>query len=454
MPNIKKLISLMNKLISYILLFNICVSFGQTTKKIEIDKAKLDSLFINLDKHKLGMGSLAISKHNQLVYQKAFGYSLLNQSEKKISTTETFYRIGSVTKTFTAVLVFQFIEKGQLSLDDHLNKFFSEVPNSELITVRNLLNHSSGLANYSDKTDFQQWKYEKKSKKDLLAIIEKYKPQFKPGKKHQYSNTNFFLLSLILEKISGESYQKLLQKNIFQKINLKNTYYEEAKDSIRKKSKSYKYTGGNWNQEREDIAENHLGAGVIVSNTSDLLKFIDTLFSYQLIEKKSLNLMTSFDKDYGLGIFKFQFDSSLAYGQEGRINEYYTTLIHFPDVGLSIAYCTNGILYPRDDIISAVVAICLENNYKLPHFNGVKINDKKLTGLLGTYASNTMPIQVTCKADNNQLIVETQGKEFETIKINNNYFANYKYGYFFEFQSEKNTLLIKETDNIYILKKK
>lgn len=442
----------MNKFIIYIFLFNIIpiVSYGQTIKKTEIDNTKLDSLFKNLHKHELGMGNIAISKHNQLVYQKAFGYALLNKS----STTETFYRIGSVTKMFTAVLIFHFIEKEHLTLGDHLNKFFQKIPNSELITIENLLNHSSGLPNYSDVPDFQEWKFEKKTEKDLLGIIIESKPDFSSGERQEYSNTNFFLLSRNLEKISRKSYQELLEEHIFQKIDLDKTYYEEAADTLRKESKSYKYIKGNWVQEREDIAENHLGAGVIVSTSSNLIKFIDALFSYELIDKNSLNIMTSFDKDYGLGIFKFQFGSSVAYGHEGRINEYYTSLIRFPDVGFSIAYCTNGILYPRDDIVNAVVQICLKNNYTLPNFNGEKINTKKLTELLGEYVSDNMPIKVICKANNDQLIVETQGKPFETININKNYFANYQYGYFFEFQPTQKTLRIKETDNIYLLKKK
>ncbi|WP_298551356.1 hypothetical protein [uncultured Algibacter sp.] len=101
----------MNKLISYILLFNICVSFGQTTKKIGIDKVKLDSLFINLDKYKLGMGSLAISKHNQLVYQKAFGYSLLNQSEKKYQQQKHFIGLAQLQKRLQQFLFFNLLRK-------------------------------------------------------------------------------------------------------------------------------------------------------------------------------------------------------------------------------------------------------------------------------------------------------------------------------------------------------
>ncbi len=184
-----------------------------------------------------------------------------------------------------------------------------------------------------------------------------------------------------------------------------------------------------------------------------MITFVDALFSYKLIDKESLNEMISFEEDYGLGIFKFQFGSSSAYGHEGRINEYYATLVHFPDNGFSLAYCTNGILYPRDDIVNAVVQICLKNNYTLPVFSGSEVNEKELTNLAGNYASDIMPINVTCKSENGELIVETQGRAFESTLISDNYFANYQYGYFFEFQPTKNILLIKETDNIYTLKK-
>jgi CubicO group peptidase (beta-lactamase class C family) len=418
-----------------------------------IDKAKLDSLFTELNENNLGMGSIAISRDNQLLYQRAFGYAQLNQSEKVASTTETYYRIGSVTKMFTAVLAFQLIEEGLLMLDDRLNKYFPKIPNANRITVKNLLNHSSGLSNYSDKTDFQTWKYESKSRDELLEVIKNSNPAFDPGQKHEYSNTNFLMLTLLLEKVSGKPYEKLLMEKILSRIGLSKTYYEAAADTVRKESKSYKYFNGKWVLQREDIAENHIGAGVIVSTPSDLTKFIEALFSFNLINEGSIKSMTSFDQDYGLGIFMFQFESTTAYGHEGRINEYYTTLIYFPDSRLVIAYSTNGILYPRDDIVKTVAQICRDVNYTLPNFGGMEVDEKELTNLSGNYASDAIPFEVSCRVVDSRLIVETQGTPFETIMINHNYFANYQFGYFFEFQPKSRILLIKETDNVYTLKK-
>lgn len=398
------------------------------------------------------MGSLAISVNDQILYQNSFGYAQM--SARVQSSKETFYRIGSVTKMFTSVLVFQLIEEGQLNLDDRVSIYFPEVPNANLISVKNLLNHSSGLSNYSEELDFQKWKYEAKTRNELLAVIAKTKSNFEPGSRHEYSNTNFLLLSLILEKVSGKTYQRLLSNRILSQVGLTKTYYEAAADTVSRKSRSYKYVSGSWDLQREDVAENYLGAGVIVSTPSDLLKFVDALFAFKLMEEGSVRKMISTNQDYGLGVFKFQFESDFAYGHEGRINEYYTTLIYFPSSKLSIAYCTNGIGYPRDDIINAVIQISNDQNYELPNFSGIRSSEETLNKFVGNYASSTMPMEVTCAIENGRLIVETQGTPFETTRISENYFANYQFGYFFEFLPDKRTLLIKETDNVYALKKK
>lgn len=445
----------MNKLIGCAFLLNIfCfVSCSQTNELSPINEAKLDSLFADLYKHNLGMGSIAISKDGELLYQNAFGYALLNQLRNVPSSSETYYRIGSVTKMFTAVLTLQLIEEGRLKLNDPLSAYYPKIPNSELITVMNLLNHSSSLSNYADKPFFKPLKYESIPKEKLLEIIRKSEPNFEPGKRYEYSNTNFVLLSLLLENITGTSYEEMLGEGILSEAGLTNTYYEPAADTVRKESKSYKYIDGEWVQQREDIAENHLGAGAIVSTPSDLVKFMDALFTFQLISEESVNKMTTIHQDYGLGIFKFQFGSNTAYGHEGRLNEYYTTLIHFPDRKLSIAYCTNGIGYPRDDIVKAVVNICIDQNYIPPNFSGIKTNEEELIKLTGNYTSSDRSIEVACKVENGKLMVETQGMPFETTMIKENYFVNYQFGYFFEFQPDKGILFIKEADNIYTLMK-
>ena len=110
-----------------------------------LDKAKLDQLFDRLLEKNKGMGSLALARDGNILYSRSFGYSQINGTEKKPLTATTKYRIGSITKTFTAVMIFQLVEEGKLKLTDTLDKFFPQIPNAAKITIAQILNHRSGI---------------------------------------------------------------------------------------------------------------------------------------------------------------------------------------------------------------------------------------------------------------------------------------------------------------------
>ncbi len=121
----------------------------------EINTARLDSFFNALSANNKSMGSFAISKGGKVVYQKALGYSLIDSGEKITATPNTLYRIGSITKTFTATLIFQLIDEKKLTLNTKLAKYFPQMPNAEQITIAHLLSHKSGLADFvNDAKDF------------------------------------------------------------------------------------------------------------------------------------------------------------------------------------------------------------------------------------------------------------------------------------------------------------
>ena len=112
-----------------------------------LDKAKLDQLFDRLLEKNKGMGSLTLAKDGAVLYSRSFGYGLINANDKKPLTAETKYRIGSITKTFTAVMIFQLVEEGKLKLADTLDKFFPQIPNAARITIGQILAHRSGIHN-------------------------------------------------------------------------------------------------------------------------------------------------------------------------------------------------------------------------------------------------------------------------------------------------------------------
>jgi hypothetical protein len=182
-----------------------------------------------------------------------------------------------------------------------------------------------------------------------------------------------------------------------------------------------------------------------------MAKFIDALFSNKLISKSSLSKMATMIDDYGMGMFPNKYGSKKSFGHNGRIEEFYSALWHFPKEKLSFAYCTNGIDYPRTDIIEGVLKICFNENFTLPFPENSTLQSEDLDKYIGKYSSGQ--IVVNCTKDGTKLLLETKGKVFGAEKIGDNYFMNAASGYFFEFFPGKGELHIKETDNVYHLKR-
>ncbi len=215
-------------------------SFGQT-----INISKLDSFLNSLASRELAMGSLTVSKNGIIKYQKAFGYSYIGNDKKVSANIYTKYRIGSATKMFTAVMIFQLIEEGRLSLDKRLNTYFPNLPNANKITISNMLYHRSGLHDYTHDTNFQEWMDKPKTHDQLLKIIKDKGSDFEPGTEADYSNSNYLLLGYIIEKVCKVPYADALKKRITSKLNLKNTYYGNPISQKNNEATSYKYAENN-----------------------------------------------------------------------------------------------------------------------------------------------------------------------------------------------------------------
>lgn len=204
------------------LIFGVLYACGVNAQSL--NRVKPDSLFAIISDNNKGMMSVAISKNDSVLYQKAIGFASINDQGKVPATIHTRYRVGSISKTFTAVMIFQLIEKGKLSLNDPLAKYFSTIPNADKITVSNLLNHRSGIYNFTNDPAYLQYMTQPKSQTEMVEIIAKNKSDFEPGTKFEYSNSNYVLLGYIIEKITGKTYSENLDQRIVKKLNLKETY--------------------------------------------------------------------------------------------------------------------------------------------------------------------------------------------------------------------------------------
>src|SRR5687767_4187107 len=156
-----------------------------------LDKAKLDQLLDRLAEKNKGMGSLTLAKDGNVLYSRSFGYAQINGNEKKPLTATTKYRISSITKTFTAVMILQLVEERKLSLTDTLDKFFPQIPDAARITIAQILLHRSGMP---DLQPDGSWGKQHRTQDELVARIAQGRPYFEPDARNQYTNAGYILL--------------------------------------------------------------------------------------------------------------------------------------------------------------------------------------------------------------------------------------------------------------------
>ena len=355
-----------NKILSVtLMILAVCTAGSAQT----LDKAKLDRFFDRLAEKNQAMGSLTVAKNGKVLYTRAIGYSQINGSERKPATTATRYRVGSITKTFTAAMILQFVEEGKLKLSDTLDKFFPQIPNAGKITIAHLLAHRSGIHNFTSDPNFRSWSLSARTKDETLAFIAKGTPDFEPGEKRSYSNAGYVLLGYVVEKLDGKPYRDALKKRITGKLGMKDTYAGTGKTDVSKKeSFSYSYAG-DWKQHEEMDLSVPGGAGAIVSTPSDLVKFIQALFDGKLISQENVNQMKSGQPGiYGMGMSEQKLGGKTIYGNSGGTDGFSSTVFYLPEEKLAVAYTANAKVYSHGKIFSGIIDIYYNKPFEIPTF--------------------------------------------------------------------------------------
>jgi len=384
------------------------------------------------------MGSVAISKNGKIIYLKSIGYADIGNSIK--ATKETKYRIGSISKSFTAVLALKAVENKKLELNQTIDKWFPTIKDSEKITVKQLLNHRSGIYNFTNNSNYITWNTQSKTEKEMVEIIKAGGNNFTPDSKAEYSNSNYVLLTYILEKTFMKSYSELLQEYIIKPIDLKNTYIFGKINTRNNESKSYKFLGS-WIEEPETDYTIPLGAGAITSTTSDLTKFADALFGEQLLTTESLEIMKTVQEGYGYGLFQIPFYNSVGFGHTGGIDGFSSVYSHFPEDNISYALTSNGTNINNNDISIAVLSAVYDKSYGIPEFTSYV--PEELDKYLGVYSSDQIPLKITITKDVNTLIAQGTGQPaFPLEAINKDIFKFDQVGAKFEFNPTKNTMIL------------
>lgn len=371
------------------------------------DKTKLDNYFNALEQNNKFMGSVAVSKNGEIIYTKSIGFTDIENNLK--ATENSKYRIGSITKSFTTVLVLKAIEQNNLDLNQSIDKWFPTIKNAKQITVKHLLSHRSGIHNFTNDKDYLTYNTQPKTEKEMVEIIVKGGSDFQPDSKAEYSNSNFVLLTYILEKTFNKSYSELLQEYIIKPIDLTSTYVFEKINTSNNECKSYKFVSS-WKEEIETNYTIPLGAGAITSTPSDLVKFADALFDGKLLKPESLEIMKTLKDGYGIGLFQIPFYNSIGYGHTGGIDGFSSVYSHFPDDKISYALISNGANMNNNDISIVVLSAVYDKPYEIPTFTTFNVISEELDKYLGVYSSKQIALKITITKDGNTLIAQGTGQ--------------------------------------------
>ncbi|MDA3942824.1 MAG: serine hydrolase [Bacteroidetes bacterium] len=369
------------------------------------ESAKADSLLQLLQDNQRWMGAVMLRKNGEIVYQKAIGMSDMESDIP--NTTQTRFRIGSQTKTFTAVMILQLVQENKLQLDAPLKDFYPEIPNAAQISIAQLLRHQSGIFNFTNDPDYMTYHTNPLSKADMVEKIAAYQSAFEPGSQTEYSNSNYVLLGFILENITGKNYAENLKKRITEPLGLVNTYYGSKINPDASEAYSYKWEGGTFVPEAETDMQIPHGAGAVVSTVGDLTLFLEALFDGELLDQKHFDEMTRLQDQFGCGLFRTPFYTHEGMGHTGGIDGFSSMMSYFPEEGLSVSFLSNGSRYSNNDVGIALLSNYFGMEYDFPVFILVEIDEELLQSYSGLYSSPLVPLKLSIAAKNGQL--EGQG---------------------------------------------
>lgn len=409
----------------HICIIGVWVAFAGTIQVAA--QQKLDTYFDHLLANKKMMGSVSISFNDSIIYNKSIGFS--NADTKKENKQDTKFRIGSLTKTYTAVLVLQAVENQRLRLDDKLSSFYPEIDNAEKITIEQLLKHRSGIFNFTEITGESLWELQPHTEDEFINYFVSEKSNFEPGSDFEYSNTNYALLGFILQKIYSKPFSEILEENICHLLHLENTYFSAETNETKNEALSYNIQD-KYLQNAKVHFSNHPASGGMVSTAVEVNKFLSALFGGKLITAESLEMMLPVNKgEYGMGIEKLPFNNPEGYAHGGRIENYFSEYWYFPKEKLGIVTLSNAVNIELGNIQMALLQYAYGNHPALPDFNQVNgLSEKEFKQISGTYCKKGETGTITISSDGENMVFQksTTGQMYVPFEYKGNNVFEYE----------------------------
>lgn len=311
-----------------------------------ITEPEIDAIFNQAYPNNSPGATVLIAKDDTILYRKAFG--MANLELKVPMKPDNVLSLASITKQFTSVAILILMEQGKLGLKDPLSKYIADFPRGNEITLHHLLNHTSGIMNYTNLPDFRSKTRLDRSPEEIISIFKSLPLAFNPGEKYDYSNSGYFLLGYIVEKISGMPYGDFIQKNIFDQLNMKNSFYADAFKIIPNRADGYQFYEGNYENAEYMSPTVAYAAGSLVSTVDDMFLWNKAIHNNLLISEKSKQLaftnhtLTNKKHDnYGYGWAINEIAGTATIEHTGGINGFTTSGIYIPSKNIYAIVLTN-----------------------------------------------------------------------------------------------------------------
>lgn len=331
-------------------------------------------------------GAVLIGRDGQVIFDK--GYGLANREWNIANDGQTKFRLGSVTKQFTAAAIMLLVEEGKLDLDAPIKTWLAEAPATwNAITLRHLMSHTSGIPNFTDFPDFIAQNTLPASLDSLIARFKDRPLDFKPGEKFAYSNSGYTLLTAIIEKASGQTYEAYVTDHIFTPLGLKDTGYDHHATILPRRAAGYMLgASGVMNADYGDMSI-PAGAGALYSTTHDLMKWNEALYGGKLLKPEAVTLMTTpVLKDNGFGLFIRDEAGRKLIQHSGGIQGFNTYLAWDPETRTTIAVLGN-LNGPGPDAVGNHLAALVQGQaVTLPSERvATEVKAEELTQYVGQY---------------------------------------------------------------------
>ncbi|MGZ5453590.1 MAG: serine hydrolase [Candidatus Aminicenantales bacterium] len=376
--------------------------------------AKIDAIMAGIYKPGEPGAAIIVRKDGQTVFRKGYGTADLELGVP--IEPDMVFRLGSITKQFTAVSILMLAQEGKLGLQDEITKFLPDYPKQgKRITVEHLLTHTSGIQSYTDMPEWLPLWRKDFTVKELIDFFKDKPMQFEPGRSWAYSNSGYILLGAIIEKVSGKTYEEFVTEKIFKPLGMKGSTYGSAERIIPRRIPGYQAGKSGFVNAPYLSMTQPYAAGSLLSSVDDLAVWSDAVFAGKLVRKEWLDkaftpytLANGESTGYGYGWLVGDFAGHRSIEHGGGINGFSTYEMTLPEDRIFVAILTNSAIAGRDPEPRAVKIAWLALGLTEPERKAIMIAARDLDAFAGVY-TNERKREFYVSREGDKLFAQQQG---------------------------------------------